>query len=632
MVPAARLREIRPLGETGKHSRFELESGAGKASGVAFGMNGDLERQRRGRRPGHVGPSRGRPLERRRGTARGPARALPAARRDRGRPAAGDATRTCAGESCTAPEGEWWERFDAAYESFDDAWPVAPAGEPARSARSWTAAAAPPSRRSPSWSPRATRSWPSSPTRAAAGRWPASAADPRRFGAGEPLIACCRCGEAALDAALGTGADAEHPAAWSSRTGARSPRSPSAAPRLQHVVLVDPPPFERLDDLVRAGPGFLHLAWSGAEVELAELCAGGDWAAPRGDRRALARAAPAGSLEGEDLRAALAGARATHARPRSPRAACASSASSGSPSGPRIAPPRASGSYPRRGPSWSGRGPSRPQPPGTRRQGDTCEAEHRAEGRAHRVGEPGGARTRPPQPDAITKSSPTTSARCSATFRGDRGALVRAGRADRPRRGRASVRVRLREPRGPGAQVRRGLHHPPARRRPHLRRDAPRHRDAERGAAARHRRGHVGVDRRGPRALRRGDRPARRRRHEADRDHLQEPRRAPGRELPEDDGGDGHRRQGHPDQAGRPPSQHAHARRRCRSRSSRRRRARRSRSSPRWPTGSASTRSSGSSRTSRSRPCTRASTTRSRTWSPSSGPSARTTSTRRGSS
>ena len=61
--------------------------------------------------------------------------------------------------------------------------------------------------------------------------------------------------------------------------------------------------------------------------------------------------------------------------------------------------------------------------------------------------------------------------------------------------------------------------------------------------------------------VRRGDRPARRRRHQADRDHLREPRRAPGRELPQDDGGDGHRRQGDPDQAGRPPPQHAHARR-----------------------------------------------------------------------
>ena len=110
----------------------------------------------------------------------------------------------------------------------------------------------------------------------------------------------------------------------------------------------------------------------------------------------------------------------------------------------------------------------------------------------------------------------------------------------------------------------------------------------------------------------------RRRRHEADRDHLPEPRRAPGRELPQDDGRDGHGRPGHPDQARRPPPQHAHALGRCRSRSSSTRPARRSRSTRRWRTASGSTRSSGSWRTSPSSACTRASTTRSRSSSPSS--------------
>ena len=128
-------------------------------------------------------------------------------------------------------------------------------------------------------------------------------------------------------------------------------------------------------------------------------------------------------------------------------------------------------------------------------------------------------------------------------------------------RGRARLRLRLRAPRRPAAPLGRRVHHPPGRGGADLRRDAARHRDALRGAAARHGRGHQrqpGGDRGG---VRRGDRPARRRRHEADRDHLREPRRAPGRELPQDDGGDGHRRQGDPDQAGRPPPQHAHARR-----------------------------------------------------------------------
>ena len=45
LVPSGRLREVRPLGEEGKHSRFQLESGAGRAAGVAFGMNGEITRR-----------------------------------------------------------------------------------------------------------------------------------------------------------------------------------------------------------------------------------------------------------------------------------------------------------------------------------------------------------------------------------------------------------------------------------------------------------------------------------------------------------------------------------------------------------------------------------------------------------
>ena len=54
---------------------------------------------------------------------------------------------------------------------------------------------------------------------------------------------------------------------------------------------------------------------------------------------------------------------------------------------------------------------------------------------------------------------------------------------------------------------------------------------------------------------------ARRRRHQAHRHHLHEPRRGAGRELPQDDGRDGHGHPGHPHQARRPPAQHAHDRR-----------------------------------------------------------------------
>ena len=142
-----------------------------------------------------------------------------------------------------------------------------------------------------------------------------------------------------------------------------------------------------------------------------------------------------------------------------------------------------------------------------------------------------------------------------------RGARRRRGGRDRPRARRGRLPVLLRAPRRSAAQVRRGVHRPPGRRGQDLRGHAPGHRDAVRGAAARHRRGHERVARRGPRALRRRGRHARRRRHQAHRHHLHEPRRGAGRELPQDDGRDGHGHPGHPHQARRSPAQHAHDRR-----------------------------------------------------------------------
>ncbi len=78
--------------------------------------------------------------------------------------------------------------------------------------------------------------------------------------------------------------------------------------------------------------------------------------------------------------------------------------------------------------------------------------------------------------------------------------------------------------------------------------------------AARHGRGHHRLARGGRGGVRRAGRGARRWRHQAVRRHVPEPRRPPGRELPQDDGRDGPGHPGHPDQARRSPAQHAHDR------------------------------------------------------------------------
>ena len=103
----------------------------------------------------------------------------------------------------------------------------------------------------------------------------------------------------------------------------------------------------------------------------------------------------------------------------------------------------------------------------------------------------------------------------------------------------------------------RGVHPPPARRRAHLRRAPSRRADDRGGAHARRRRGQRRRGGRDPGGVRPGDRAARRGRHEADPDHVPEPRAGGGRELPEDDRRDGAGRARHPHQARRPPPQHA---------------------------------------------------------------------------
>ena len=100
-----------------------------------------------------------------------------------------------------------------------------------------------------------------------------SAADPRRFGAALPRIACCRCGAESLDATL-----REAPGAslalvdWTAV--ARRPQ----APRLfNHVVAVDPPPSEALESLALTGTGYLHQAWGPAELQLTERLLVREW-------------------------------------------------------------------------------------------------------------------------------------------------------------------------------------------------------------------------------------------------------------------------------------------------------------------------------------------------------------------
>ena len=300
LVPSGRLREVRPLGDQGKHSRFQLESGAGRAAGVAFGMNGEITRREdqpldlsvelevdrwNGAEQPRVVVRELYPLEQ--------------AEADSGR-------RPC-GDGCPAPDDEWWPRLEQELASVADGRPAALLGvrgadgprrqlvdrrggaavaslaELISSGESVLAVCADAARRS---------------------KLASSAADPRRFGAAPPRIACCRCGAESLDATL-----REAPGAalalvdWTAIA-----RRPDAVPLFSHVVVIDPPPSDALEDLAQAGRGYLHLAWGPGELELTERLLAREWElrVPIGEIwRALSEGG--GEAEGSDLRSLLQG-------------------------------------------------------------------------------------------------------------------------------------------------------------------------------------------------------------------------------------------------------------------------------------------------------------------------------------
>jgi single-stranded-DNA-specific exonuclease len=298
IVPSARVRTVRPLGQEGKHSRFDLESGAGRAQGVAFGINGALE----SRQDESLDLSVKVEVNRWNGAVE-PRVVLqelyPLAAQG------ADAEGIACGESCPAAGPEWWTRLEAELARAPESFP------PALGRRAGTgiareivdrrggAAVAAIAELVSSGEPVLALCVDARRRRALAG----SAADPRRFGAAAPVLACCRCGDEALEIAFGVEGAGLVLADW----GALA-RRPSSATRFAHVVMVDPPPFEQIDELARIGPGYLHMAWGQPEADLAERCLAMEWE-PRGAVEQIWRLLikANGEAAGDELRALLAG-------------------------------------------------------------------------------------------------------------------------------------------------------------------------------------------------------------------------------------------------------------------------------------------------------------------------------------
>jgi single-stranded-DNA-specific exonuclease len=306
LVPAARLRDVRAMGQGDAHARFSLESGARRALGVAFRVNGELD-----------------------GIDEGAAVDL-SVRLEVNHWNGAVEPRVVLGElyvpeeeardvmtDPNPPPREWMHRLQAELAASLGEWPARELVEPARAGR----------RRSV-----VDRRGCSGAAGVAALASSAQAvlvlcADarrrrglvesvviPARFGGGAVALAAGAFSDAAIDGriraleATGSGVAL---ADWAALA-----RRPSLPSRFEHVVVIDPPPFAHLEDLAdrsrpERGGGYLHLAWGDPEIDLALLVHEAEWPV----RATLARiyrelvAESAGrALSGEELVRALGGA------------------------------------------------------------------------------------------------------------------------------------------------------------------------------------------------------------------------------------------------------------------------------------------------------------------------------------
>jgi single-stranded-DNA-specific exonuclease len=280
LVPAARVRDIRPMGQDDAHARFMIESGTRRASGVAFNINGELKEAEQAPHDLGVGleVNRWNGAEHPRAVLRDIYRidgdrlsAAASSTDDSG--TAGAAPESLAGCPCAATGAEWWSRFDSELGADPAGWPHAPGavGESQRSvveAHEASTVARLAELVSSGASVLAVCADAARRQELVAG-----AANPERFGSAAAVLACRRCETAAREA---VGALSDHAGLalcdWSVLR-----LDPSLSARFPHVVLVDPPPFPQLEDLVGNGDGYLHRCWAEQDLALALRVHDAEW-------------------------------------------------------------------------------------------------------------------------------------------------------------------------------------------------------------------------------------------------------------------------------------------------------------------------------------------------------------------
>jgi single-stranded-DNA-specific exonuclease len=294
LVPAARMRDVRPMGD-GKHARFSVQSGSARALGVAFGVNGSLSSIE----DSPIDLSVRLELNQWNGAVE------PRVVLEDLYPVAS----TALGCAEPAETDEWWERFDAEQQRPLDEWP--PPGLREAAHRTWSVREV--VERAPGSGIATLADLVSSGTPvlalcADASRRGALAerADPARFGCGPAVHACGRCAGDALGARVRDLVDRGSGmllADWLAL--ARDPGLPAP---FEHIVLIDPPPFAHLDALVLRGAGYLHLTWGREELAFAHWAHDAAWES-RWAMRSIYRAIRerGGEARGAELIAVLGG-------------------------------------------------------------------------------------------------------------------------------------------------------------------------------------------------------------------------------------------------------------------------------------------------------------------------------------
>jgi len=291
LVPAARVGDVRPMGEEGRHARFNLRTGTLSARGVAFNANGTLAAAQR--EPHDIAVR----LEVNHWNGAVEPRAVLSGAYARETSLDGDSGH---GHRCgAAPVDCWWSRFGAELEREPETRRGAAAARETGERRTLDARRGSPVARISELLSSGERVL----VVAADGGRRSAIADPGGIsGASEPACACLRCPDGELTRLAAESGCNLLVTDWASLAA-----SPLAAGAFQHLVLVDPPgdADQERAALRCTGPGFAHRSW-GASAELAELCWDAEWDL-RGPLADIYRGLAPGELREEPLRAVLVG-------------------------------------------------------------------------------------------------------------------------------------------------------------------------------------------------------------------------------------------------------------------------------------------------------------------------------------